>query len=115
MLVFLILGILAIGAVNLGIFFSTYARTELQVIQFIPVVIIPQILLSGVIVAVEDLPRLLNFAARLMPLTYANQAVKDVMIRGYSLSEVAFELFVLLLFAIGALILSATTLRRQFI
>jgi ABC-2 type transport system permease protein len=114
-LVFLILGILAIGAVNLGIFFSTYARTELQVIQFIPVVIIPQILLSGVVVSAGDLPRLLGFAARLMPLTYANQAVKDVMIRGYGLSEVALDLAILLAFAVGALILSATTLRRQFI
>jgi ABC-2 type transport system permease protein len=114
-LVFLILGVLAIGAVNLGIFFSTYARTELQVIQFIPVVIIPQILLSGVVVSVEDLPRLLRFAARLMPLTYANQAVKDVIIRGYGLSEVALDLVILFAFALGALVLSATTLRRQFI
>jgi ABC-2 type transport system permease protein len=114
-LVFLILGILAIGAVNVGIFFSTYARTELQVIQFIPVVIIPQILLAGFVVPVDDLPRILNFAAHLMPLTYANQAVTDVMIRGYGLSEVALDLVILLAFAVGALILSATTLRRQFI
>jgi ABC-2 type transport system permease protein len=114
-LVLLLLGILAIGAVNLGIFLSTYARTELQVIQFIPIVIIPQILLSGMIVPVDDLPRILNFVAHLMPLTYANQAVTDVMIRGYGLSEVAMDLVILLAFAVGALILSATTLRRQFI
>ena len=114
-LVFLILGILAIGAVNLGIFFSTYARTELQVIQFIPVVIIPQILLSGLIVPVKDLPPLLSIVARLMPLTHANRAVADVMIRGYDLSEVALDLVILFGFALGALVLSATTLRRQFI
>jgi ABC-2 type transport system permease protein len=114
-LVFLLLGLLAIGAVNIGIFFSTYARTELQVIQFIPIVIYPQVLLSGLLVAVEDLPQLLQIAARLMPLTYANQAMTDVMIRGYGLSEVAMDLVILLAFAVGALILSATTLRRQFI
>jgi len=114
-LVFLLLGLLAIGAVNLGIFFSTYARTELQVIQFIPIVIYPQVLLSGLLVAVEDLPRLLRVAAQLMPLTYANRAMTDVMIRGYGLSEVALDLAILFAFAVGALILSATTLRRQFI
>ncbi len=114
-LVFLLLGLLALGAVNLGIFFSTYARTELQVIQFIPIVIIPQILLSGLVVAVEDLPRLLRVAAQLMPLTYANRAMTDVMIRGYGLSEVALDLVILFAFAVGALVLSATTLRRQFI
>jgi len=114
-LVFVLLGLLALGAVNVGIFFSTYARTELQVIQFIPIVIIPQILLSGLVVAIEDLPRLLRIAAQLMPLTYANRAITDVMIRGYGLSEVALDMVILLAFAIGALVLSATTLRRQFI
>ena len=114
-LVFVLLGLLALGAVNVGIFFSTYARTELQVIQFIPIVIIPQILLSGLVVAIEDLPRLLRIAAQLMPLTYANRAITDVMIRGYGLSEVALDLVILFAFAVGALVLSATTLRRQFI
>jgi ABC-2 type transport system permease protein len=114
-LVFVLLGLLALGAVNLGIFFSTYARTELQVIQFIPIVIIPQLLLSGLVVAVEDLPRLLRFAARLMPLTYANRAMTDVMIRGFGFNEVAGDLGILFAFAVGALVLSAATLRRQFI
>ncbi len=114
-LVFVLLGLLALGAVNVGIFFSTYARTELQVIQFIPIVIIPQILLSGLVVAIEDLPRLLRIAAQLMPLTYANRAMTDVMIRGYGLNEVALDLVILFAFAVGALVLSATTLRRQFI
>jgi ABC-2 type transport system permease protein len=114
-LVFLLLGILSIGAVNLGIFFSTYARTELQVIQFIPIVIIPQILLSGIIVPVEDLPQLLQAGAKLMPLTYANAAMIDVMIRGFGFAEVAGDLAILLAFAAGALLLAAATLRRQFI
>jgi len=66
-------------------------------------------------VAIEDLPRLLRIAAQLMPLTYANRAITDVMIRGYGLSEVALDLVILFAFAVGALVLSATTLRRQFI
>ncbi len=114
-LVFLLLALLAVGAVNLGIFLSTYARTELQVIQFIPVVIVPQALLSGLLVPVDELPNLLRLAAQVMPLTYANQAMTDVMIRGFGFGEVAVELAFLLAFAVFALALSATTLRRQFI
>lgn len=114
-LVFLLLGILSIGAVNLGIFFSTYARTELQVIQFIPVVIIPQALLSGIVIPVEDLPPILQAAAKVMPLTYANTAMTDVLIRGFGFAEVADDLVMLLGFAAGALLLAAATLRRQFI
>ena len=44
------------GAVNLGIFISTFARNEFQMVQFIPLIIIPQIFLSGVIWPVEQMP-----------------------------------------------------------
>jgi ABC-2 type transport system permease protein len=114
-LVFLLLGLVAVGAVNLGIFLSTFARTELQVVQFIPIVIVPQALLSGLLVPVEQLPQLLRIAAHGMPLTYANQAMTDVMIRGFGFTQVAGDLGILLAFAVIALVLSATTLRRQFI
>ena len=52
-LAFLIALLLSIGAVNLGIFLSTFARTELQVIQFIPLVIVPQGLLGGLLFPVD--------------------------------------------------------------
>jgi ABC-2 type transport system permease protein len=114
-LAFLVEALLTVGAVNLGIFLSTYARTELQVVQFIPIVIVPQVLLSGIILPVDSLPRLLRIAASLMPLTYANRAMTDVMIRGLGFSDVAGELAVLLGFALAALVLSALSIRRQFV
>ncbi|HLE03030.1 MAG TPA: ABC transporter permease, partial [Anaerolineales bacterium] len=114
-LAFLVEALLTVGAVNLGIFLSTYARTELQVVQFIPIVIVPQVLLSGIILPVDSLPRLLRIMASLMPLTYANRAMTDVMIRGLGLPDVAAELVVLLGFALAALLLSALSIRRQFV
>ncbi len=114
-LVFLVEALLTVGAVNLGIFLSTYARTELQVVQFIPIVIVPQVLLSGIILPVDSLPRLLRIMASLMPLTYANRAMTDVMIRGLGFLDVAAELAVLLGFALAALVLSALSIRRQFV
>ncbi|MFQ5946366.1 MAG: ABC transporter permease [Anaerolineae bacterium] len=114
-LAYLVVGFLALGAVNLGIFLSTYSRTELQVMQFYPIVIVPQVLLAGILVPVEDLPTWLQGVAYLMPLTYANRAMTDVMIRGFGLADVAADLGVLLLFALGALVVSALTLRRQFV
>ena len=114
-LAFLVEALLTVGAVNLGIFLSTYARTELQVVQFIPIVIVPQVLLSGIILPVDSLPRLLRIMASLMPLTYANRAMTDVMIRGLGLLDVAAELVVLLGFALAALLLSALSIRRQFV
>ena len=57
---YLVVLALAVGAVSLGIFLSTFARTELQVIQFIPLVLVPQFLLSGVLFPVSTLPDVLQ-------------------------------------------------------
>ena len=66
----------ALGAVNLGVFLSTYARTELQIIQFIPIVIVPQALLSGVLFPVAALPPILQPISHLMPMTYAIEGLR---------------------------------------
>ena len=60
--------LLALAAVNLGIFLSTFARTELQIVQFIPIVVVPQALLAGIIWPVDSLPGILQPIARLLPM-----------------------------------------------
>jgi ABC-2 type transport system permease protein len=111
--VFLVTLLLTIGSVNLGIFLSMFARTELQVVQFMPAVIVPQALLSGMIWQVESLPDLLRWAAYLMPLTWANEALRGIMIRGESMQAISLELGILAAFAVLMVILSSFTLLRQ--
>jgi ABC-2 type transport system permease protein len=112
-LVFLIEILLIIGAVNLGIYLSTFARTELQVIQFIPLVLTPQALLSGLLFPVESLPTALRAIARILPLTYAIDALRAIMLRGEGLQEVGTDIIALLLFAAAMVALGALTLRRE--
>jgi ABC-2 type transport system permease protein len=105
--------ILALGAVNLGIFLSTYARNELQAIQFIPIVITPQVLLSGLLWPVRDMPEWLQWLSAVMPLTYANTALTDIMIRNKGLLDVLPQLGVLLGFAVLMVLIASVTLRRE--
>jgi ABC-2 type transport system permease protein len=114
-LAFLIVFLLAIGAVNLGIFLSTFARSELQVIQFIPIVIVPQGLLGGVFWSIGSLPDPLQPVARILPLTYAIDGLRNVLIRGDGLGSAALQLDVLVLLgvAIVFVILGAATIRRE--
>lgn len=112
-LVILFTVILTVGAVNLGIFLSTFARTELQVVQFIPLVISLQGLLSGIIWPVESLPRPLRWVAQFLPLTWANEALRAIMLRGQGLEELVPHLVVLVSFAALMLVLAMTTLRRE--
>jgi ABC-2 type transport system permease protein len=117
LLAFLVVVVLGLGAVSLGIFLSTFARTELQVIQFIPIVLVPQFLLSGVLFPVTSLPAVLQPLVALMPLSYAVDALRQVFIRGAGLGvwELQRDLAVLggvaLLFAFVA----SRTIRRDVV
>jgi ABC-2 type transport system permease protein len=117
LLAFLIVLLLALGAVSLGIFLSTFARTELQVIQFIPVVLVPQFLLSGVLFPVDSLPALLQPLVYLMPLGYAVDALREVFIRGADLSVPAVQLDIVVLAGIAVLFaaVASRTIRRDVV
>ena len=76
----LILLIITIASVSMGIFISTFARNEFQVVQFIPLLIAPQIFLSGMILPTSQLPSYFQVISRALPLTYANRALRDIML-----------------------------------
>jgi len=112
-LLFLVTVALTIGAVNMGIFVSAFARNELQVIQFIPLLLVPQILLGGLFFPVKTLPVVLKQLAYAFPLTYANFALKDVMLRGYGLGDIWPDLVFLAGFAVLMVVLAALSLRQD--
>lgn len=110
--VFLVETLLVIVSVNLGIFLSTFAQNEFQVLQFIPLVVITQGLLGGVVWQIEDMPEWLQPIATFMPLNYASDALRSVMIQGDSLMSVLDSLLILVIFAVGAVALSSWTAKR---
>lgn len=99
-------------AVNLGIFISAFARNEFQMVQFIPLIIVPQIFLCGVIWPVEQMPDYLQWLSSALPLTYGVDGLRDIMLYGKSLLDVGKELAVLAGFAVVISILASVTLRR---
>jgi ABC-2 type transport system permease protein len=112
---FLVAVLLAIGAVNLGIFLSTFARTELQVVQFIPIVIVPQALLGGVFWPVDRLPGVLQAIAQVMPVKYAVDALREVMLKGADIGSAAVrtDLLVLAGIALFFVVLASATIKRE--
>jgi ABC-2 type transport system permease protein len=92
-----------------------FARTEFQAVQFIPLVIVPQVLLSGILFPVSTEPRPLQVVSDVLPLTYAVNGLRDVMVKGADLSWSSLQLdagvvagFCVLLIAAGV-----ATLRRR--
>jgi len=112
-LILLIIAIMAVVGVILGILASAFARTEFQVLQFIPLIILPQVLLGGTFWAVADMPAYLQPFAYMMPIYYANIALRDVMLKGWGLAEIWPNLAILAGFGIVLVILSALMMRRE--
>jgi ABC-2 type transport system permease protein len=112
-LLFLVTLLLTIGGVNLGIFASAFARNEFQVVQFIPLLIVPQALLGGLFFAVKSLPVVLHQLAYIMPLTWANFALQDVMLKGLGFSEIWPDLLFLFGFAVVMVFAAALSLRQE--
>ncbi len=112
-LLFLVTLLLTIGGVNMGIFASAFARNEFQVIQFIPLLIVPQALLGGLFFAVKTLPVVLKQLAYIMPLTWANFALKDVMLKGLGFSDIWPDLVFLAGFATLMVIAASVSLRQE--
>ncbi len=115
LLAFLVLFLTAIGAVNLAIFLSTYARTELQVLEFIPIVIVPQAFLGGLLWSVNSLPDPLGPIAGLLPMTHAIDGLRAVLVRGAGLADGSLQLDIAYLAGVAILfvVLAGATIRRE--
>jgi ABC-2 type transport system permease protein len=115
LLIFGIEALMAITAVNLGIFLSMFARTEFQAVQFIPLVIVPQFLLSGILFPVSSEPTWLQYVSNVLPLTHAVNALRDVMVKGADLTWSSLQLDVGIVAAFVVLFVAAgtATLRRR--
>lgn len=104
--------IIGILAVSLGIFISVFARNEFQMVQFIPLIIVPQVFVCGLLWPVSQMPDYLQWLAKFLPLTYAVDGIRGLMLQGQSLLGVGEQVIVLAAYAVILLVLAAFTLRR---
>lgn len=105
--------LLAALGVTMGIFASVFSRNEFQMIQTIPLNLFPQLFLGGVIWPIEQMHEILQWIANFLPLTYATEGMREIMLQGESLLDVGYEIGILVAFTIFFTILSAFTLRRR--
>lgn len=111
--VFSIAIINAVLGVGLGLLCSAFARTEFQAVQFMPLVIAPQLLLCGIIVPRGQLPEWLQWISNVLPASYALEALQEVGVHPELTSIAVRDIAVVVGFAVLALGLAAATLRRR--
>jgi ABC-2 type transport system permease protein len=102
----------AVLGMALGLFLSAFASTEFQAVQFMPAVILPQLLLCGLLVPRERMATVLEWLSAVLPMTYAYDALARAT-SGSGGGRLALDVVVLLGAIVVALALGAATLRRR--
>lgn len=102
----------AVLGTALGLLVSAFATTEFQAVQFMPALVVPQILLCGLIVSRDLLPTVLEKISDVLPLSYAVDAMNGVQDNSPA-GDVWVDVGVVVAFAVAGLALGAATLRRR--
>jgi ABC-2 type transport system permease protein len=110
--VLLITLLMSLTALTLGIFLSAFANTEFQMIQFIPLVIVPQIFFSGLF-NMDNMAQWMQWLSKIMPLTYGADALKNIMIRGKGWDAIALDAYVLIGLSLFFMFANVLALRKH--
>ena len=102
----------AFVALTLGTLLSTFANNELQMIQFIPIVIVPQFFFSGIF-NLDTMSHWISWIGPFTPLYYVASGLKDVMIRGYGWAAIDIDVYVLLGFGLIFMGLNVLALKKH--
>lgn len=100
----------ALLGMAIGLFVSSFARTEFQAVQFLPAILFPQLLLSGLLAPRESMPVVFQWISNFLPLTYAVDATKTVI---SGVGSIGLDLLYITLFLVALLSAGAVTLRRK--
>lgn len=110
--VLLITLMLSMTALTLGILLSAFANNEFQMIQFIPLIIVPQFFFSGLI-NLDTISEWLSWLGPITPLYYAAEALRDIMVRGYGWDSIYGNLLIMAGFSVVFILLNILALRKH--
>lgn len=98
-------------ALSFGILMSTLANSEFQMMQFIPLVVIPQLFFSGIL-PVDSMINWAQYISKVLPLTYAGDALTKIMMNGTEITQLGNDILALLIFLVVLVCLNIIGLKR---
>jgi ABC-2 type transport system permease protein len=113
LLVALVLIIFSLGGVGIGIILSARAESMESFDQSAMLVTMPSMFLTGVFFPLSSAPVWMQYLACCVPLTYANDAMRTIMVKGQDLNAISYDLIILVLFAIITFTLGVRLFRRE--
>ncbi|MFE4132251.1 ABC transporter permease [Peribacillus sp. YIM B13482] len=103
--------LVALVALSLGTLLSSFATSEFQMVQFIPLVIVPQVFFTGIF-PLDGMADWLQKIGKVMPLYYASDAMNGIMYKGFTFNEVLMDLLILLAFSVVFITINIISLKK---
>lgn len=97
----------------LGLLASAFARTEFQVVQFMPLLVFPQVLLCGIFIPRDQLPEVLEAISDWLPLSYAIDALTAVANDSEDAAWIWARILAIGAWIVGSIVVGSVTLRRR--
>jgi ABC-2 type transport system permease protein len=112
-LLFIAAVLYALVQVLLAVFLSNFAKNEFQAVQLAPLIALPSMALSGMLVPIYGLPSWIQPIAKVIPMYYANQLFEGIMLKGYGVGALAFDFLVVIAMAVLFLVLATFTVKDK--
>ncbi len=113
--IFILILIYASGATGIGMVLSVLTKSQEQYQATAAIITMPSMFLAGVFIPIETMPPALQAVTKVLPITYASDALRGIMIKGFTLSMVMPDVIFLAGFAIFTLALSVMLFKRELI
>jgi ABC-2 type transport system permease protein len=85
----------ALLTIFLAVFLSNFAKNELQAVQMVPLIVLPSMALSGMLIPVSSFPGWVQTIAQFVPMYYANRVFEGIMLKGYGIGNLTSELTII--------------------
>ncbi|MFX1574589.1 MAG: ABC transporter permease [Promethearchaeota archaeon] len=112
-LLVIMLSLFSLLHVLLAVFLSNFAKNELQAIQIAPLIALPSMALSGLLVPVNSFPFFVQIIARFIPLYYGNRIFEGIMLKGWNITQLWPDVLIISLMALIFLVLAMFTVRDK--
>jgi len=113
LLIALILAMFIIISTSIGMIISSLVKTEQQFTAMAMLVSLPTMFLSGVFFPIQSMPKVMQSISNFLPITYAANALRGVMVKALPIQMIAYPLFILLVFLIITTTLVLTVFKRN--
>jgi ABC-2 type transport system permease protein len=114
-LILLFFGAVLFALLNifLAVFLSNFAKNELQAVQMVPLITLPSMALSGMLIPVSSFPDWVQTIAQFVPMYYANKLFEGIMLKGYGIGNLASEFIIIGGIAILFFVMAVITVKDK--